>query len=532
MMPRWRDFQRPGRSEALGADGMVSSPHPQATLAALDVLRAGGNAVDAAVCAAALLGVVDPTQSGVGGDCFILLMPGGTGPVIAMDGSGWAPLAAEAGWYVDRGFTCLPWNTPHAITVPGAVSAWDRVVRDHGRLGLARALQPAIDAAERGFVVTERVAHDWIRKEAKLSGDAEAARIFTPGGRAPRFGAQFRLPELAATLRSIARHGSAGFYGGWVAEDIVGTLQIRGGLHSMDDLACFDAEYVTPIHAAYRDHDLWQCPPAGVGVVALLMAQVLKRFEVPPPGTVEHIHLLGEIGRLAYAARDAVLGDPRTGIVPVDALLSDGFAATLAARVDPGQRLPDLTGLTDVPNHRDTAFVSVVDRDRTMVALIGSNFDDFGSGIAAGRSGVILQNRGCGFVVRPGHPNCVGGRKRPMHTIIPAILSKDGRAVMAFGVTGGQFQPAGQMQVLSHILDQGMGLQQAIEQPRFFAKNGEIELERGFDPAVGDQLRGLGYDVTAAGDPLGTAHAVWIDWANGVLHGAADFRRDGLALGW
>jgi gamma-glutamyltranspeptidase/glutathione hydrolase len=273
-------------------------------------------------------------------------------------------------------------------------------------------------------------------------------------------------------------------------------------------------------------------PAWGVGVVALLIARVLEHFHVPPPGTVEHIHLLGEIGRLAYAARDAVLGDPRTGIVPVGSLLSDGFAAMLAARVDPGRRLRDLTGLADVPNHRDTAFVSVVDRDRTTVALIGSNFDDFGSGIAAGRSGVILQNRGCGFVVKPGHPNCVSGRKRPMHTIIPAILSKEGRAVMAFGVTGGQFQPAGQMQVLSHVLDHGMGLQQAIEQPRFFAKSGEIELERGFDPAIAGQLQALGYDVTAAGDALGTAHAVWIDWTNGVLHGAADFRRDGLALGW
>ncbi len=534
MTPAWRDFQRPGRSEALGTECMVSTPHAQASLAALETLRAGGNAVDAAVCAAAMLAVVDPTQTGIGGDCFILFVPGGTGEVIALDGSGWAPRAADTGWYVEHGFAALPWNTPHAVTVPGAVSAWCRIMADHGRLGLGAVFRAAIEAAERGYPVTERVAHDWVRKEAKLSGHEHAARIFLPGGHAPRFGSLHRQPQLGATLRAIAAGGSAAFYTGAIAEDIVGTLRAMGGLHVLDDLAEFTAEYVRPIQAGYREHVLWQCPPAGVGVVALMIARALERIDLAgmTPLGAEWIHHVGEVGRLAYAMRDAVLGDPRTGVVPLDWLLSDACAAQLATAVDPARRLDALDGLTDLPDHRDTVLVTIVDRDRNCISLINSNFDDFGSGIVAGQSGVLLQNRGCGFVVRPGHPNTVAGRKRPMHTIIPGLLTRDGRVSASFGVTGGQLQPSGQMQFVSHLLDHQASLQRAVDQPRFFSTAAALQIEQGVAPHVADQLKRMGYAPVLSDEALGTAHAVSIDWDAGILHGAADARRDGLAIGW
>ncbi len=534
MTPVWRDFQQPGRSEALGTECMVSTPHAQASIVALDLLRAGGNAVDAAVGAAAMLAVVDPTQTGIGGDCFILYVPGGTGDVLAIDGSGWAPAAASTDWYLERGFTTLPWNTPHAVTVPGAVSAWCRVMADHGRLGLGEVFQAAIKAAEGGYPVTERVAHDWLRKEAKLSGHAHTARIFLPGGHAPGFGSLHHQPELGATLRTIAAAGSPGFYTGAVAEDIVATLREMGGLHTLDDLAEFSAEYVQPIHAGYRGHDLWQCPPAGVGVVALMMARALERFDLSrsPPLGAEWIHRIGEVGRLAYAMRDAVLGDPRTGTVPVEWLLSDACAERLYTAVDPERRLTNVDDIADIPDHRDTVLVTVVDRDRNCIALINSNFDDFGSGIVAGRSGVLLQNRGCGFLLRPGHVNTIASRKRPLHTIIPGLLTRDGRVTMTFGVTGGQFQPSGQIQFLSHLLDHHSGLQHAVDRPRFFSKHATLEIEHGIAIPVVERLQRMGYAPAAAGDALGTAHALSIDWESGILHGAADARRDGLAIGW
>jgi gamma-glutamyltranspeptidase/glutathione hydrolase len=464
----------------------------------------------------------------------MLLAERGGADVIALDGSGWAPAAASTAGYVDRGFATLPWNTPHAVTVPGAVAAWDAAVRAHGRLGLDRLLQPAIRAAADGFAVTERVAFDWRRKVAKLAANTEAARVFLPGGDAPAFGSRFANPQLAEALRSIAAGGADAFYRGWIAEDIVQTLQALDGLHRLDDFAEFSAEFVAPICASYRDHAVWQCPPAGVGVVALLIARVLERFDLAalPPLGAQWIHLVGEAGRLAYASRRAVLGDPRERQVPVENLLSDAFVAALADRIDVSRRLDTVEPVTGLPHHRETALVTVIDRDRNVAVLICSNFDDFGSGIVTRRSGIVLQNRGCGFLVQPGHPNTVEGRKRPLHTIIPGLISKDGLALGGFGVTGGQFQPSGQIQLLSHLLDHGFSLQHAIDCPRFFSQEERIDLEAGMPSGLASDLIQLGYDPVPAGDTLGTGHAVSIDWASGVLHGAADARRDGLALGW
>jgi gamma-glutamyltranspeptidase/glutathione hydrolase len=530
---RERNFQGGGRSGALGTRCMAATSHPLATLTALEILREGGNAVDAAVAAVALLGVVEPSQTGIGGDCFALYMPGGQGRIHALNGSGWAPAAADTAWFQNRGIASIDPESAHAVTVPGAVAAWRRLVADHGRYGLDRLLAPAIRAAEDGYPVTERVARDWRGQTDKLARRPATAEVYLMDGAAPLAGSLQRQPKLARTLRAIAERGAGAFYEGPVAADIVVTLRGLGGLHTLEDFAAFQPEYVDPIRAVYRGFEIWECPPNGQGLIPLIIARILESFDLAAlsPDSPRRLHLLAEAGRLAYAVRDAVLGDPRSGRVPVEHLLSDAYTAALARRISPTARIADLSPPAEL-SHRDTVFLTVVDADRNCIALINSIFDEFGSGILASESGVLLHSRGSSFLIEPGHPNTIAGHKRPMHTIIPGLVTQNGRAVLPFGVTGGHFQPLGQIQLLSNLIDHGLGLQQAIDRPRIFARGDTFELEQGIPSAAIDGLRALGHAPVPAEDPLGTAQAICIDWESGVLHGGADGRRDGIALGW
>jgi len=528
-----RDFERPGRSEALGTSGMAATSHPLATLTALDVMRSGGNAVDAAVAAAALLGVVEPTQTGIGGDCFVLLMRGGRGKVIGINGSGWAPAAASLDRFEQLGIPSIATESAHAVTIPGAVATWARLIEDHGTRELGSLLQPAIAAAESGYPLTERVARDWSKQTDKLRRNRESAETFLFDGFAPTQGTIHRQPKLARALRSIAQEGAATFYDGWIARDMVATLSALGGLHTLDDFSAYQPEYVDPICGAYRGFTLWQCPPNGQGLTTLIMAATLDGIDFRQwnPHAAERYHYLAEAARQAYADRDAFIGDPRVSSVPIETLLSAERAAYRRALINPKLRRRDVAPVP-IPDHRDTTFISVVDRDRNAVAFINSIFDDFGSGITTAESGIIFHNRAGGFVLERSHPNTIAGRKRPMQTIIPAMLIKDGKAMMAFGVTGGHFQPIGQMQILSNILDYGMGIQAAIDEPRIFARGDAFDVEGTVaDDAIAG-LRERGHPIKRAENPLGTAQAIWIDWDRGLLMGGADGRRDGIALGW
>ena len=527
-----RDFERPGRSEAFGISGMAATSQPRATLAAIEVLRAGGNAVDAAVAAAALLAVIEPTQTGIGGDCFVLLKREGQ-RIVAINGSGAAPAAESAERHIEGGAAELDRESAHAVTVPGAVRTWAQLVEDHGTFDWARLLGPAIEAAENGYPVTERLARDWSLQVAKLSRHEVAASIFLPGGKSPAAGDLHVQGELGRTLRDISNQGPDVFYEGWIAEDIVSTLQTMGGLHTRDDLAAFRPRYVTPISSSYRNFDLWECPPNGSGVIALAMASLLERCDISrfAPVSVERFHLQAEIGRLAYAERDVFICDPDTRETPVDYLISPARATELSRRISLAARLVDLAPLP-VPEHKDTVFLTIVDRDRTVVSFINSIFDDFGSGIVAPKSGVLLHNRGSGFVLDPGHPNALAGGKRPMHTILPALLTRDDEVVLSFGVTGGHFQPIGQVQILSNLVDYGMSVQEAIDLPRMFARGDVFDVEDAVPGDVVNGLRALGHQPTRALNPLGTAQAIWIDRKRGLLRGGADPRRDGVAIGY
>lgn len=527
-----RDFETPTRSAAYAANAMAATSHPYATRIAVETLRRGGNAVDAAVAAAAVLGVVEPQMTGIGGDCLVLYWPSG-GDLIAYNGSGRAPAAAEAGWYRDQGITAIPIESPHAVTIPGAVEAWHRLVMDHGRLAFGELLQPAADLAENGCPVQPRVAYDWAGAVAKLARTKAASRIFLPNGRAPSEGDIHTNPDLAATLRRIATEGPDAFYKGAVAEDMVATLRGFGGLHTPDDFAAHRGDYVTPIKTGYRGYDVYECPPNGQGLIALMMLNICAGFDVSEMGPMDarRLHIQAEAGRLAFRDRDAVLSDPDTMPVPAERFLSDDYAAELRAAIDPDRAMDRLPPLS-LPPASNTVYLSVVDSDGNAISFINSVFSTFGSGLVAEKSGVLFQNRGSAFRIDETHPNGIAPGKRPMHTIIPGMLGKDGSAVMPFGVMGGHYQPFGHVHVLGNVLDFGMDVQAAIDCPRVFHFGGVLAAESGVPAPTLEKLALMGHDVQLAGGPMGGGQAIWIDHDRGVLTGGSDPRKDGCALGY
>jgi len=520
-----------GRSAIYAENGVAGTAHPDATLTAIDVLRAGGNAVDAAVAACALLCVIEPHSTGIGGDCFVLLSKGGGRP-IGLNGSGRAPAAAAIAWYREHGIEEIKVETPHSVTIPGAIDAWCRLLDDYGTKSIGELLRPAIRAAEEGFVVAPRVAHDWAMLTPKLALDRNTRARFLPGGRAPQAGERHRQPELAATLREIAARGRDGFYSGWVAEDIVGRLRELGGLHTLDDFAETAGTYVEPISTNYRGYDVYEIPPNGQGITALVMLNALAGFEFGDDryGEADRIHLIAEVAKAAYARRDALIGDPDFVDVPVARLLSAREAEAIRSRISFERAQPP--GAWDDVCHSDTTYLTVVDRDRNAISFINSLFSGYGSGIMAPKSGVMLQNRGSSFRIAEGHPNAIAPRKRPMHTIIPGMVGKHGRAVMPFGVMGGHFQPTGHTIFLTNVLDLGYDPQEALARPRSFAYEGELRLEPTISKAVAEDLRGRGHNVVRPDAPLGGGQAVWIDDDRGVLIGGSEPRKDGCALGY
>jgi len=528
-----RDLQLPGRSVAHAVHGMACTSHPLSTLAAVDVLRQGGNAVDAAVTACAVQCVVEPMSTGIGGDCFALLVPGGEGKPIGLNGSGWAPKGLTTDGLLEDGIAAIEKTSPHAVTVPGAIDAWATLLRDHGTWDLERALRPAIGYAEEGWAVTPRVAHDWQRNLEKMSAEASAREQYLPGGRAPAAGERMRLPNLARTLRTIAREGRDGFYKGWVAEDLVGYLAGMGGKHAAGDFAEQHCEYVEPIATDYRGHTIFQIPPNGQGITALMMLNVLQGFDLAghEPNSAERLHLETEASRLAFQARDQYVADPRHAQVPVGKLLSREFADELRLRIDPARAQPPPEAATG-PGYRDTIYLTVVDKERNTCSFINSLYFAFGSGLVGPRSGVVLQNRGCGFRVEPGHPNTVAPRKRPLHTIIPGLCVKDGRVKYSYGVMGGGYQPVGHTHVLTNLIDYGMDVQEALDSPRVFHMAGRLEVERGIPDGTMDRLAALGHEVGRPEMPWGGGQIIEIDWQNGTLAGGSDPRKDGLALGY
>jgi len=528
-----RTFHLPGRSPVYARNGMVATSHPLASLAAVEMLRKGGNAVDAAIAAAAVHAVVEPQMTGIGGDCFAMIAKPGEKNLIALNASGRAPAAAKADWFKKNKISEIAIQSPHAVTVPGAVDGWVTLVKDHGTKPLSEILAPAIEYAEKGFAVAPRISHDWSKVVDRLANDAGARKYLLPGGRAPKAGEVIAFPALAKTLKAIADKGRDGFYAGEVAEDIVAKLKGLGGLHTVEDFAAQTSSYVTPISVPYNGIELAELPPNNHGIVALILLKMLAKIGPlsESPTSARRYHVMMEAARLAYAMRDAFVADPAMADVPVEHMLADSTIADLVGRIDPKRRTPDF-GPVPQPGGTDTIYLTVVDKSGMAVSFINSLFGTFGSCLVTEKTGVVLHNRGQGFVLDPKHPNCIAPGKRPMHTLVPAMALKDGKPFLSFGVMGAAFQPMGHVYVVTNMVDYGLDVQEAIDLPRVFFEGAELMIEEGLPPDTATRLAQMGHRVVLREEPWGGAQAIMIDRANGVLIGGSDARKDGLALGY
>ncbi len=527
-----RDFHFNGRSPVLGANGMVATSHPLAATEALDVLKAGGNAVDAAIAGAVLLGVCEPHMTGLGGDCFALIRPAGGQEVIALNASGRAPRGLDPEALRAEGLTAIEDGHPASITMPGAVDGFCKLSERFGKLGLDRSLASAIRYFEEGVPIASRVAFDLQSLGDHLND--KATHYFMNGTKPYAIGDTLRLPAQGEALRRIAADGRAAFYEGDIADDMIAALQAIGGTHTAEDFSAVEATWGTPISGTYKSHDLLEHPPNGQGATAILLCNILSQFDMThmDPFGAERFHLEAEATKLAYDARNRFLSDP-AHMKRLDHMLVPETAEQLAALIDPKRAMASPTPMTEQV-HRDTVLITVVDRDGLAISLIYSIFASFGSGVASSKFGILFHNRGCGFNLTKDHPNEAGPGKRPMHTIIPAMRAKDGVIDMAFGVMGGQYQATGHAHVLSNMLDFGMDPQEAIDAPRAFADpiSGELRVEDALAPSTLSALSDMGHNLVRPPGPIGGGQAIQIDAARGILIGASDPRKDGLAVGY
>jgi gamma-glutamyltranspeptidase/glutathione hydrolase len=526
-----RDLHLPGRSPVFAQNAMAATSMPQATLAAIECLRAGGNAIDAAVTAAAVLAVVEPQSTGIGGDVFCLYKPAGK-PVVALNGSGRAPAGASVEAFEAAGISYVDETSPHTVTIPGAIGAWEILLKTHGTKGFDEVLRPAIGYAEHGYVVSPRVASDWAASVAKLR--ETGAKSLLIDGAAPKIGTVIRQLALAATLRKIAAHGSSAFYEGEVAAALTADLRARGGFQTEADFAAgrAAAEFVTPITGGFAGKTVWECPPNGSGIIALMLMGILDGFTPPSGDPLDpiRVHRHIEAARLVYRDRDAFIADPSQVDVPVEHLLSPAYLDGLRALIDDNRAMDPLPPPGVL--HRDTVYLCVVDPDGNACSFINSLFENFGSGIINEATGVVLQNRGYSFHFEGGHPNSIAPNKRPMHTIIPALATSGDHADIVFGVMGGHYQPMGQSYVLANMLNYGMDPQAAIDMPRYFPTGGAVQVERGIPATLRAALAAKGHVVEDIEKPHGGGQAIVIDRKSGTLIAGSDPRKDGCAMGF
>jgi len=531
--------QASARSMALARHGMVCTSQALASAAGLATLRAGGNAFDAAIAAVAVQGVVEPYNTGIGGDCLMLAWSAREQRLVALNGTGRAPARATLAEYQRRGVREMPLQGILTVTVPGAVDAWCTILERFGSRTLGDVLGPAIAYAEDGFPVSEVIARDWrASARAGMLGNDAARRCFAPDGGGPRLGAIVRLPDLARTLRLLADGGRDVFYQGEIAAQLARFFADEDGLVGPADLAAHRATWVEPIATEYRGFRLHEMPPSTQGVAALLALNILECFDVSAlaPGSPEMLHLRIEAMKLAFADRGRFIADPEHAAVPTAGLLDKAYARRRAALIDPAR-------VVAAPQHgeplaSETVYLTVADHDGNVVSLINSLFGAFGSGLVAGTTGITLQNRGRGFVLDPAHPNCIAPGKRPFHTLIPALLCDGDGPRVAFGVMGGDVQAQGHLQVVSNLVDHRLNIQEALDQPRFHYLGGrEVALEDDFPDDVKRRLCALGHVVE---DPLmalarggfGGGQGIMIDPATGAYWGGSDRRKDGCAIGF
>ncbi len=524
-----RDFQQPGRSAVFAQNGICATSHPLAAKVAVQILEAGGNAMDAAIAGAVLLGICEPQSTGIGGDAFCLFNLPGSDEVLALNASGRAPKGLDAAKLRADGFDVMPLTSAHAVSLPGAMDGFIRLSKDHGKIGLKAILAPAIHYADAGVPVAPRVAFDYAQSQSTLYGAGRTHYLLQD--KPLTVGQMFRAPQQADVLRRVALDGRAGFYEGEVAQDMVASLKAAGGTHTLDDFANVACDYTAPVSGTYKEIELVEHMPNGQGATAILMLNILKHFDIAglDPMGAKRAHLEAEAAKLAYDTLGRVVAD-LDHTTRLEHMLSEETAAKLAAQINPQKALSPASPAAGAV-HKDTVYITVVDKDRMCVSLIYSIFHAFGSGMASDKFGILFQNRGSGFTLEKGHPNEAAGNKRPMHTIIPGMVKRDGKIEMPFGVMGGAYQPCGHTRLLTNMEDLGMDLQTAIDAPRCFAERGGLKVETGYSDAVVQTLADLGHTINRATTPIGGAQAIKVR-DDGTLEGASDPRKDGIALGY
>jgi gamma-glutamyltranspeptidase/glutathione hydrolase len=524
---------RSTRSIAVATNGMIATSQALASAAGLKALQDGGNAIDAALTAAAVLSVVEPSMTGIGGDLFAIVWDAKANKLHALDSCGRSAFAATPDEYARRGWQQMPGAGPLAVSVPGVVDGWHQLLNRFGTISLANALQPAIRYARDGFPVQEIIAADWKASERRLAEDPAAARTFLPRGRAPAAGEIFANPNLARSLKLIAEAGRDAFYTGPIARAIAADMKARNGLLDEQDFATHTADWVDTISTNYRGYDLHEMPPSTQGLVALEMLNILEGFDINALGhnTADYLHVVTEAKRIAFADRAAYLADrdamPK-GVL--DTLVSKDYANDRRGEINM-KKAGTYDPAAVYADRGDTVYLTAADGNGNVISLIQSLFASFGAGIVAGDTGIALHNRGSGFTLAAGHPNQIGPHKRPLHTLVPAMLCKDGRPLVSFGVMGGDNQAQAHAQIVTKLVDFGMDIQSAGESARM--RHGDVLwLESAIDDDVRRALEARGHTVSDGRGMMGGFQGIMIDPHTGVLRGGSDPRKDGLAIGW
>lgn len=534
-----------GRSVTIAPHGMVATSHPLAAQVGLDVLKSGGNAVDAAIATSAAMGLMEPMSCGAGGDLFAIVWDAKTQKLYGLNACGRAPGRASIQLFRERQLSEIPTTGPLSWSVPGCVDGWDQLRRRFGTRSFEQLFAPSIRYAEDGVPVPEVIAGYWHGAEA--NEDEDFAKVYLPGGSAPRVGEVFKNPALAATYRIIAAGGRDAYYKGEIAKRLVAFSDKKGGLFSLEDFATHMSEWVEPVTTKYRGYDVWELPPPGQGIAALQILNLLEPHDLKSfgPTSADWWHLFVEAKKLAYADRAKYYADPAFAKVPVARLISKQYAAERADIMDSKKASADVAAGDAKIGNSDTIYLCVVDKDRNCVSLINSNYSGFGSGLASPDLGFVIQNRGTLFSLDETHANCLKPGKRPFHTIIPAMVTKDGKPWLTFGVMGGDMQPQGHVQILVNLIDFGMNVQAAGEAPRIEhtgsaspkgtpadPSGGTVAAEPGIPEDVVEELTRRGHHVVRVPVNGGGFQGILIDPTTGMLHGGTEARKDGMAVGY
>ncbi|MBK3517921.1 gamma-glutamyltransferase [Carboxylicivirga marina] len=531
------------RSEVIAQNGMACTSQPLATQVAIDILKEGGNAIDAAIAANATLGLMEPTGCGVGGDLFAIVWDAKSKQLYGLNGSGRSPKSLTIDYFNQQKLNKIPSYGPLPVSVPGCVDAWFELHERFGLLKMKKILSPAIHYAENGFPLSELIAHYWGRSVEFHSKYPNVTDTYTINGKAPEKGDIFKNPYLAETYRQLAKQGKEYFYKGEIAQTITQFIKEQGGFIEMTDMVEHYSQWVQPVSVNYRGYDIWELPPNGQGITALQMLNILKGFEFEKYeyGTPRHIHLVTEAKKLAFEDRAKYYADMDMQDVPVDELLSEGYAVQRRQLINTNKAGKYDAGTI---SNGETIYLTVADKWGNMVSLIQSNYRGMGSGMVPPKLGFMLQNRGELFSLNKDDANALEPGKRPFHTIIPAFVTKEGAPVMSFGVMGGDFQPQGHVQVIMNILDFGMNIQEAGDAPRFShagsssptgikANNkGQVNIETGFSDETILGLTKMGHKVGFSPGGYGGYQAIWYDKKRKIYIGASESRKDGMAAGY